>query len=58
MEALFWIGRGVEKRDIRLEKDLEGSDAIPAFPGVTEETREKYRSGYQVGQRRLEAKSS
>lgn len=41
MEARFWIGREVEKRDIRLEKDVEGSGAILAFLGVTEENRKK-----------------
>jgi len=34
---------------------MERSDAILAFPGVTKETREKYRSGYQVDGRRLES---
>jgi len=41
LEARFWIGREVEKRDIRLEKDVEGSGAILAFLGVTEENRKK-----------------
>ena len=58
LEARFWIGMEVETRDIRLEKDVEGSGAILAFPGVTEENREKYRSGYQVDRRKLESSSS
>jgi hypothetical protein len=57
-EARFWIGRELEKRDVRLEKDMEGSGAILAFPGVTEENHEKYRVGYQVDRRRLQSNNS
>jgi hypothetical protein len=58
LEARFWLGRDLEKGDIRLEKDMEGSGAILAFPGVAEENRKKYRSGYQVDRRRLGSNSS